>query len=391
MRKVLVLLLSLVILGIGGADVLAQNYSFSKRFFFKLGKYDIDETLRDNSRTIDSVQMKVRELKLSNASDIRLHITSFASLEASDAYNATLTFNRTQSLIRYLCKFSVIDERMFVQEENVFDWKSLIELTERYGCPNKEEALRIMRTVSGAPLKDGNLRKSMLQKLDGGATYEYMRERFFPEMRNSMITITANVQPRVDTVYVDPQPANDIQYVSEWIFPRRGVFAFRTNMLYDLLLIPNIGIEAYVTDNISVNLNWLYSWWKSDSRNIYWRAYGGDLHLNYWFDTSQHFWDGHHAGVYAQMLTYDFEWKGRGYQGPRFNWGMGFSYGYAWWLSDRFSIDFSIDVGYLGGKYYTYDPSDKRGIYYIEDTKHLNWFGPTKAEVSLIWKIGKEQ
>lgn len=399
MRKIVALLLSLMLMGIGSNDVAAQNYSFSKRFFFKLGKYDIDESLRDNRNTVDSILITLRDLKRANASDIRLHITSYASLESSDAYNAKLTFNRTQALTNFLRKFTLVDDSIFVAEENIFDWQRLIELTEASDCPNKAEALNIMRNVPSMPTAEGNQRKDMLQKLGGGTTYEYMRQRFFPEMRNSKLSLTAtvpeNIDIRVDTITDTIIIDNTIEYepirTTEWVFPRRGVIGIRTNGLYDLAAIPNIGIEAYATDNISVGVNWMYAWWKTDKTHKYWRTYGGDIHADYWFDTTKHLWSGHHVGVYGQMVTYDFEWKGKGYQGPKWSWGGGLSYGYAMWLTRHFSLDFGIDVGYLRGKYYEYEPSSKKSIYYWTSTKMRNWIGPTKAEVSLIWKIGNEK
>lgn len=392
MRKVLFIMLSLIMMGIGSADVMAQNYSYSKRFFFKLGKHDIDEGLRDNYNTIDSILIAIRDLKRAEASDIRLHITSYASLESSDAYNASLTFRRTQALRMFLNKFKLVEDDMFVAEENIFDWQRLIELTAESDCPAKEEALLIMRNVPSTPTVEGNKRKEMLQKLANGQTYEYMRQHFFPEMRNSKITITANVPEFVETVTDTVVVSNTREVVEPiFMFPRRGVFAVRTNMLYDAITIPNIGLEAYVTENISVGLNWMYSWWKSDKSHKYWRTYGGDVHADYWFDTTDHLWKGHHVGVYAQMLTYDFEWKGKGYLGPRWNWGGGISYGYALWLNSTFSIDFNIGLGYVSGKYYEYVPSQRQDIYYWESTKNRRWLGPTKAEVSLVWKIGKEK
>lgn len=376
---------------IGSINVDAQDHIFSKRFYFKLGKYDIDESLKDNNKTIDSVLMTIRDLKLKKASDIKIHITSYASLESSDAFNAKLTSNRTNALKGYLSKFELVDPNMFIAEANIFDWDRLIELTEQMPCPNKDEALRIMRTIPSSVTVEGNMRKEMLQKLDGGTTYEYMRQFFFPEMRNSKLTITATV-PEVEPV-PEPEPAK-VEYTpvsDKWLFPRRGVFALRTNMLMDAITVPNIGIEAYVSENVSIGFNWMYSWWHSDKHNLYWRTYGGDLHADYWFDTRKHLWSGHHAGIYGQMVTYDFEWKGTGYLGPKFSWGGGINYGYALWINPHITIDFNIGIGYFGGKYYEYIPSEKRNVYLWQKTKHLNWVGPTKLEVSFVWKIGKEK
>jgi hypothetical protein len=64
--------------------------------------------------------------------------------------------------------------------------------------------------------------------------------------------------------------------------------------------------------------------------------------------------------------------------------GGGFSYGYQWVLTDHWSIEATVGAGYLRlshGKYPCKKCEDKLGDY----TK--NWFGPTKAGVSIIYII----
>lgn len=96
---------------------------------------------------------------------------------------------------------------------------------------------------------------------------------------------------------------------------------------------------------------------------------------------------GHHLGIYAQMLTYDIEFGGKGYMGPRWSYGGGLEYGFSLPVAKRLNIDFSIGVGYLDGYYYKYLPID--GHYVWQSTKKRHWIGPTKAEISLIWLIGR--
>ena len=48
-------------------------------------------------------------------------------------------------------------------------------------------------------------------------------------------------------------------------------------MLYDALLVPNIGVEFYLGKDWSMSANWMYAWWKTDRRHWYWRTYGGDI------------------------------------------------------------------------------------------------------------------
>ena len=104
---------------------------------------------------------------------------------------------------------------------------------------------------------------------------------------------------------------------------------------------------------------------------------------------------GHHLGVYGQIFTYDFEVGGRGYMGgvpggtlwDKMNYIAGLEYGYSLPIRSRLNIDFSIGVGYWGGIYYEYLPMDN--CYVWQATKQRHWFGPTKAEISLVWLIGR--
>ena len=132
----------------------------------------------------------------------------------------------------------------------------------------------------------------------------------------------------------------------------------------------------------------MYAWWKSDKRHDYWRTYGGELDVRKYFGrrAKQKPLTGHHLGVYGQMLTYDFELGGTGYQ-SKLSYGAGIEYGYSLPVAKRLNIDFGIGIGYLGGEYKEYEPID--GHYVWQATRQRHWFGPTKAEISLVWLIGR--
>lgn len=87
------------------------------------------------------------------------------------------------------------------------------------------------------------------------------------------------------------------------------------------------------------------------------------------------------------MVTYDFETGGRGYLGDRWTFGGGIEYGYSLPIKKRFNIDFTLGVGYLGGEYKEYLPMDD--CYVWQATKDRKWFGPTKAEISFVWLLGR--
>lgn len=65
----------------------------------------------------------------------------------------------------------------------------------------------------------------------------------------------------------------------------------------------------------------------------------------------------------------------------------GVSYGYSLPLTSRLNMDFTLGLGYLGGIYKEYLPIDDHYVW--QKTRRMNWFGPTKAEISLVWLIGR--
>ncbi len=173
--------------------------------------------------------------------------------------------------------------------------------------------------------------------------------------------------------------------------------ALRTNILYDAVTVPNIGIEFNLGSGWTIGASWMHAWWKNDRAHNYWRNYGGELDIRKYFGkrAERKPLTGHHLGLYMQALTYDVELGGRGYMGgkpggtifDKASYGIGIEYGYSLPIARRLNLDFGIGIGYLGGEYRVYDPSDTHYVW--KETRHRHWFGPTKAEVSLVWLIGK--
>ncbi len=172
--------------------------------------------------------------------------------------------------------------------------------------------------------------------------------------------------------------------------------AVKTNMLYDAALLPNLGAEFYVGKNWSVFGDWMYGWWDRNSTHFYWRAYGGTVGVRRWFGRAADLkpLTGHHLGLFAGAVTFDFELGGQGYMGgvPKGTlWDRalvvaGVEYGYSLPVTPRLNIDFTIGLGYMGGKVIKYSPYEN--FYRWESTDRMNWVGPTKLEVALVWLIG---
>lgn len=166
-------------------------------------------------------------------------------------------------------------------------------------------------------------------------------------------------------------------------------WSVKTNLLYDVALIPNIGVDVYLGKDWSLAANWMYAWWSSNPKHKYWRTYGGDLELRRWWGkkATEKPLTGYHAGIFLIGMTYDVEFSGRGYLADTFSYGGGLSIGFSQPVTPRLNADFTIGAGYLRGEYKEYIP--KNGSYAWQATKMRNYFGPLKAEITLVWTLGK--
>lgn len=173
-------------------------------------------------------------------------------------------------------------------------------------------------------------------------------------------------------------------------------FSIKTNLLYDVAATPSIGVEFPLGKHFSVGANWMYAWWQNHDKNRHWRIYGGDLNARWYFGRrGGRPMTGHHVGVYGQVLVFQIAFGGKGYitGTPGENlWGKpylggGVEYGYSMRIGRRLNLDLSLGIGYMNGEYRVYRPD--QGHYLWQSSHKRDWIGPTKAEVTLEWLIGK--
>ena len=170
--------------------------------------------------------------------------------------------------------------------------------------------------------------------------------------------------------------------------PSSSYLALKSNLLYDALLIPNLSLEASISSGWTLGAGGMFAWWSKDAKHRYWRIYGGDLEIRKYFGTLSKSkpLQGHHLGIYGDFLTYDFEFGAKGYQ-SKATYAAGIKYGYSHPIANRLNLDFALGIGYLHSNYKTYVPRD--GCYVYQETKKRKWLGPTQAEISLVWLLGK--
>ncbi len=163
----------------------------------------------------------------------------------------------------------------------------------------------------------------------------------------------------------------------------------KTNLLYDATTTVNLGVEARLGVRSTLDVPVSYNPWTfSDNRQF--KVIMAQPEYRYWLCEA---FNGHFFGVHlhgGQFNVNNIEmpfglWPGLkdyNYQGEFF--GAGLSWGYQWILSNRWGLEFTLGAGYARVNYDKY-PCAMCGQKI--DSGHKNYWGPTKAGLTLIFMI----
>uniref|UniRef100_UPI00307F66C5 DUF3575 domain-containing protein n=1 Tax=Parabacteroides johnsonii TaxID=387661 RepID=UPI00307F66C5 len=336
---------------------------------------------------------------------ISLHVEGHASPSGMDVANRRLSERRAGQVLEYIrSRVTFPNSLVYVLAEGV-DWDGLADLVEKDpSVPAREQVLEILRH---APLwvydtngKIVNGRKKQLMDLCGGTVYRILQERFFAELRNVYIELHYDVLPvqevgRDSTVLplveivqenedTGDMPCRDTIAEYEIVSVEKPLYrlALKTNLIYDIVLMPSLEAEYRINNRWSINLEGEVAWWKKDSKHKYYQLATISPEGRYWFKTKAP-WHGHYLGLFGGFSWYDLENGGRGYKGEAEM--VGVSYGYMFPVGRYLSFEAGIGMGYMHSKYEEYLPID--GHYVYQQTNRLNYFGPLKLKFALVWRL----
>lgn len=212
-----------------------------------------------------------------------------------------------------------------------------------------------------------------------------------------------NLQLTNQTNITDTTPAadrSDNTVIHTDVVKYSFIVAVRSNLLYDALQMPNIGLEINLANKWSLLAEYMHmnlnmstekiSATYVNSHILELNGYGGLLRVRRYFGktASKHQLAGHHLGIYGQLISYDcILGKLRvvsDVQHPIY----GIDYGYSFPINRRLNIDVEAGVGYLHGKHYEY----------TVENNNYEWRGTVlvdraipKVSVSLVWQMFKKR
>ena len=396
--------------------------SLRTTIYFRPGYSLLELSYRDNAANMKALTQGIQTIKGNPCVQLQhIRILSAASPEGNSALNKRVAKRRGERLRDYLKETLVLPDSIFTVSSAGEDWQGLAALIAREKTPWRNKALQIIRHTPEWVTRNGKVvdgRKRQLQNLDGGKAWKYMLDNHFYTLRTGAVVVcevktlaaesppsAAEARPEPASQQASGQPASQqsasqspssppFPAIPSQVHPEQepppvaSYFALKSNLLYDALLIPNLSLEASIGSGWTLGAGGMFAWWSKDAKHRYWRIYGGDLEIRKYFGTLSKSkpLQGHHLGIYGDFLTYDFEFGAKGYQ-SKATYAAGIKYGYSHPIAKRLNLDFALGIGYLHSNYKTYVPRD--GCYVYQETKKRKWLGPTQAEISLVWLLGK--
>ncbi|MDR0333656.1 MAG: DUF3575 domain-containing protein [Dysgonamonadaceae bacterium] len=214
------------------------------------------------------------------------------------------------------------------------------------------------------------------------AVVDDREQRVIVDMSTGQVLSVEGMVERMEDIQHERRrrSTSNISHLPSW--------GIKTNLLYDATATFNLGVEFRTGARTSLDIPFSYNPFTfSDNRK--WKHFLVQPEFRLW---TRETFDGHFFGLHGHYAIYNVGNLPKPFspyiQEHRFQgWltGAGLSYGYRWNFNHRWAMEATVGVGYA---YLSYDKFEcgNCGELLSSDTK--NYFGPTKAGLSLIYGIG---
>ena len=380
--------------------------SDSYALYYYCDRIDLQEDYLDNAMQME----RIRNILARSPRIDSIAIYAYASPEGTPQRNDWLARRRAEVardfILANLPNDSVLLPHNIILHPMGENWEGLYEeLEANYHLMNRDRVMKIMRADIPAETK-----KWRLKQLDNGFTYNWIIRHHMPALRvatwlcvyKPIPEFVPDTMPELNVgLQTLPLPGGSMQMPVDTIMRKKTtILALKTNLLYDALTLLNYSIEVPFNEKFSVLWYHQFPWWRwGEADNEYCiRFLSIGAEGRWWFKpkprpqmgkrVQRDKLMGHFVGLYAESGKWDFEW-GRDICHQGEHWSVGLSYGYSMPLGRRLNMEFSLSVGYASIAYRKFEPSEDYEILWRDPVKHGRWhyFGPTKAQVSLVVPI----
>ncbi len=355
----------------------------------------MDTLYLGNNREFGRMASDIDSIGAGRINSVR--IVSQSSPEGHNLYNDALSKRRAATMRAYVeGRYPQIKRRLTIVPDGE-SWRQLrqyVAADRKLKDSSKERVLKIIDDDSVSI----EVKKQRLAK---DALYRYLYATYYPVIRNSRIEIVYQqpieylAMPKVEFgPYAMPKVECHVPQIyqpkQEMFLRDTLVIAAKTNLLYDAVTALNFEVELPIRDHWSIAIEDVFPWWETGNKYCL-QMWEMGIEGRYWFRRNSNFTEklrGHFIGAYAMSSKFDFQNDyDICYQGEY--WSAGVTYGYSMKLTRHLNMEFSISVGWLSSSYRHYYPAYDYGHLWADksDVGRINYFGPTKLKVALVWPI----
>ena len=155
--------------------------------YFPVAKSDIQTEFRDNQQTLNHIIDVTQKMLADKDSEIRkIQIVGLASFDGKNEANERLASNRAYALKKYIQdRLAVSDDQFDVAcgGEDWADFRDQVAESIANGSDHAAALQKVIDIIDHEP--DLARREQQIRKLNGGRTFQYIKEQLLADQRNS--------------------------------------------------------------------------------------------------------------------------------------------------------------------------------------------------------------
>ena len=386
----------------GTREETLQHLQGSAYIAFPVNLTEVQPNFRKNWGELERLQHTIDSVNRDSTIEIvRIQIKGFASPEGPYDNNDRLARERTSSLTRYIIEKTNVSPVLFQTAYEAEDWQGLRTFVDTTTMVAHRQQL--LQIIDSHMEPDAKLARINAEFPDD---YQVFKTHAFPKLRHTDYQIDYQLKnitvhegkTHLDSIrqlILDPATMAPADTTDRRFTTFRPWLAVKTNMLYDLLLAPNIEVELPLgrRQRWSIMAEYTNPWWRWKKLDYSYEIQMGGLELRRWTsprcDDGRPYLSGLFLGIYAQIGKYDIETKGEGDQGELFS--AGISLGYSWPIAHRWNLEAGIAAGAAFGQRRHYNAEFESTHLIYKYTKNVFYAGPTKLKFSLVYLLGAKK
>ena len=155
--------------------------------YFPVGKSDIQTEFRDNQQTLNHIIDVTQKMLADKDSEIRkIQIVGLASFDGKNEANERLASNRAYALKKYIQDRLAVSDDQFDVACGGEDWADFRDQVAEAIANGSDHAAALQKVIDIIDREqDLTRREQQIRKLNGGRTFQYIKEQLLADQRNS--------------------------------------------------------------------------------------------------------------------------------------------------------------------------------------------------------------